>query len=156
VVTACKKGHNSTPSCSTAPNTITISDNGNTYCIAGNGFRLPNPAVANDQNNVAAVCLPNDSISFLEFAGDGGAFSISYYNNYGPSGGLGVYRWPAGKGTYSIFPEKFPGGHTYTVTGGTATVTSADSQKVQATFSLDLADGSVTKTITGSLSTTKP
>lgn len=156
VLTACKKNHIDLPSCSTAPNTIAITDNGTTYCIAGNGLRINPTNVQNDQNNVGAICYASNTNSFLQFEGDGPAFSIEYFNDFGPPHGVGVFLWPTIMGTYARFTEKFPGGKTYNVTGGNVIVTKADSMHIQATFAFNLSDGLNAKTITGSISTTKP
>jgi hypothetical protein len=152
---ACTK-HSNGPSCATAPNTITISDDGNTYCIAGNGMRLNLQVAQLVQNNVAAVCYSSPTSSFLDIVGDGSTFFINFVDDFGPPGGVGTYSLPPADSTYIAFTEKFAGGQSYKISGGTITVTSADSARVQATFSLNLFNASGTKTISGSIKTASP
>ena len=153
-ITACTKKHGTPLSCATAPNTITISDNDTTYCIPGNGMRLIESAGQQViSKNVAAICYPSDSNSTVQFYGAGDAFLIGYANDHGPPHGICVYPWT---GHYASFKENFPGGQTYSVTAATVTVTTADTQRIQATFVFDLTNASGSKTITGILNTTKP
>lgn len=156
IFTGCKTRHIEPPGCDTAPNTITVTDDGVSYCIGGYGLRL-NPLNNQDyRNNVAALCYDNNTTSMLDFLGDGATFSLTYFNSYGPPHGIGTYTWPANATKAGTFTEKFTGGKTYNVTGGTVTVTHADSMHVQATFELTVSDNINTKTITGRISTTKP
>jgi hypothetical protein len=155
LLAACTR-HTSTPSCSTAPNTITITDDGNTYCIAGYGAVLQRQVAQLIVNNVAAMCYVSDTFSSLDIVGDGGTFFIDILAAYRHPGSVGTYSLSALDTTYIGFTEKFAGGQSYKISGGTVTVTSADSTRVQATFVLNLFNNSGSKSISGIVKTTSP
>ena len=129
-----------------APNKVTVIDNGTTYTASGTY-----PAATNQTPVMVSILKSTSSILEIGAGGTGAQFILSIQAN-GPANALGTFTMTQGS-SIIVYTETFSGGQAYAADSGTVNITTASTSNVTGTFQVWLHGG---KVITGTVNATNP
>jgi hypothetical protein len=148
---ACKKDSNA-PDGSSAPNVVTLNIDGKQYTATGNkwgqgSFDRIESTITKYSDGTA------DFYMYILIMGGGKSdFVMIMDTKKGPGNGLGNYQI----NSTGTFTEKFSGGESYTIAGGTVIITKSEASLIEGEVTLQLKNSNRTKAVTGTFVIKEP
>ncbi|WP_291910717.1 hypothetical protein [Chitinophaga sp. CB10] len=148
-ILGCKKDNTDPANSPKYGNWVKLTIDGKEYISsAGKVFNSPT-----DHTLIESALEKNDGYSnfYILILGTSVDFNLMILGSRGPANGLGVFTISDGN-----MQERFSGGESYSINSGQFNVTRSESQLIEGTITLELFNGSKTKTVSGSFRISEP